>query len=113
MITPSFIRVVKIEPFSLDKPIGIQLAVTGSKSVVNYGANTTIKYNKKESKEYFDIVNIDYYDAILGTLFLRKHKVVIDFMNTSLRTKDKIICNQANKYKVGEGNPQKIKRVIQ
>ena len=113
MITPSFIRVVKIEPFPLDKPIDIQLAVTGSKSVVNYGANTTIKYNKKESKEYFDIVNIDYYDAILGTLFLRKHKVVIEFMNNCPRKKDKIVHNQANKYKVGEGNPQKIKRVIQ
>ena len=28
MISPSFIRAVKIEPFPLDKPIGIQLAVT-------------------------------------------------------------------------------------
>ena len=26
--------------------------------------------------------------------------------------KDKIICNQANKYKVGEGNPQKNKKSI-
>ena len=78
MISSSFIRVAKIEPFRVDKPIGIQLAVTGSKSVINYGANTTIKYNEKESKEYFDIANIDYYDAILGTLFLRKHEVVID-----------------------------------
>ena len=68
---------------------------------------------KKKSKEYFNIVNIDYYDAILGTLFLRKHEVVIDFMNNCLRIKDKIICNQANEYKVGEGNPQKIKRVFQ
>ena len=31
MISPSFIRAVKIKPFLLDKPIGIQLAVTGSK----------------------------------------------------------------------------------
>ena len=58
MISPSFIRAAKIEPFPLDKPIGIQLAVTGSKSVINYGANATIKYNEKESKEYFNIVNI-------------------------------------------------------
>ena len=60
MISLSFIRAAKIEPFLLDKPIGIQLAVTGSKSVINYGVNTTIKYNEKESKEYFNIVNIDY-----------------------------------------------------
>ena len=39
MIYPNFIRVAKIKPFLLDKPIGIQLVVTGSKSVINYGVN--------------------------------------------------------------------------
>ena len=112
MISPSFIRAVKIKPFLLDKPIDIQLVVTGSKSIINYGANATIKYNEKELKEYFDIVNIDYNDAILGTLFLRKQKVVIDFINNCLGIKDKIIFNQANKYKVGQGNPQKNKKNI-
>ena len=109
MLSPNFIRVAKIEPFLLDKPIGIQLAVTGSRSVINYGANTTIKYEGRELKEYFNIINIDYYDAILGTPFLRKHKVIIDFMNNCLRQKDKIVHNQANKYKVGEGNHRKIR----
>ena len=112
MISPNFIRAAKIEPFLLDKPIGIQLAVTGSKSVINYGTNATIKYEGRESKEYFDIINIDYYDAILGTPFLRKHEVVINFINNCLRLKDKIIHNQANKYKVGEGNPQKNKKNV-
>ena len=83
------------------------MAVTGSKSVINYGTNATIKYEGKELKEYFDIINIDYYDAILGIPFLRKHEVIIDFMNNCLRLKDKIVRNQANEYKVGEGNPQK------
>ena len=69
MISPNFIRVARIKPFLLNKPIGIQLAVTGSKSVINYGANATKKYNGKELKEYFNIVNINYYDPILGTLF--------------------------------------------
>ena len=107
ILSPNFIRAAKIEPFPLGKPIGIQLAVTGSKSVINYGANMTIKYEGRESKEYFNIINIDYYDAILGTPFLRKHEVIINFMNNCLRLKDKIVCNQANEYKVGKGNPQK------
>ena len=85
MLSPNFIRVARIEPFLLDKPIGIQLAVTGSKSVINYGANATIKYEGRESKEYFDIINIDYYDAILGTPFPRKHEVIINFVNNCLR----------------------------
>ena len=112
MLSPNFIRAAKIEPFPLDKPIKIQLAVTGSKSVINYGMNTTIKYEGRELKEYFEIINIDYYDAILGTPFLRKHEVIINFINNCLRLKDKIICNQANKYKVGEGNPQKNKKAL-
>ena len=112
MISPNFIRAAKIEPFLLDKPIGIQLAVMSSKSIINYGVNATIKYNEKELKEYFDIVNIDYYDAILGTPFLRKHELVINFMNNCLRIKDNIVCNQANEYKVGEGNPQKNEKSV-
>ena len=88
------------------------MAVTGSKSVINYSANTTIKYEGRELKEYFDIINIDYYDAILGMSFLRKHEVIIDFMNNCLRLKDKIVRNQANEYKVGEGNPQKNKKSV-
>ena len=113
MQSPNFIRAAKIEPFPLDKPIGIQLAVTGSKSVINYGTNMTIKYEGRELKEYFDIINIDYYDAILGTPFLIKQEVIIDFLNNCLRLKDKIVRNQANKYKVGEGNPQKNKKSVQ
>ena len=46
-------------------------------------------------------------DTILGTPFLRKYEVIINFINNCLRLKDKIIRNQANEYKVGEGNPQK------
>ena len=112
MISPNFIRAAKIEPFPLDKPISIQLAVPGSKSVINYGRNTTIKCGGKELKEYFNIIHIDYYDVILGTPFLRKHGVVIDFINNCLSMKDEIVCNQANKYKVGEGNPQKNKKNV-
>ena len=56
MISPNFIRAVRIEPFLLDKPIGIQLAVTGSQYFINYCANAMINYNGKGLKEYFDIV---------------------------------------------------------
>ena len=75
--------------------------------------NVTIKYEGRELKEYFDIINIDYYDAILGTPFLRKHKVIIDFINNCLRLKDKIVHNQANKYKVGRGTHRKTRRMFQ
>ena len=98
---------MKIKTFALEKPISIQLAVTGSKSVINYGTNMTIKINGEESKEYFDIVNIDYYDTILGTPFLKKFKVMIDFAKDCLKTKDNIILNQADEYKIRQENSWK------
>ena len=107
MISPEFTQAAKIKTFALKKPISIQLAVMGSKSVTNYGTNTTIRINGKELKEYFDVVNIDYYDAILGTPFLKKFKVTIDFTQDCLKIKDKIILNQADEYKIRERNSQK------
>ena len=87
MISSEFTRAAKIKTFTLEKPIGIQLAVTGSKSVINYGTNTTINVNGNKSKEYFDVVNINYYNAILGTPFLKKYKVIIDFVQDCLKLK--------------------------
>ena len=48
IISPEFTRAATIKTFALEKPIGIQLAVMGSKSVINYGTNTTIKINRIE-----------------------------------------------------------------
>ena len=47
MISPKFTQAAKIKTFALEKPIGIQLAVMGSKFIINYGTNTTIKINGK------------------------------------------------------------------
>ena len=47
--------------------------------MINYGACATIKIGCKVVKEYFDIVNVEHYDAILGTPFLRKMGIVLDF----------------------------------
>ena len=58
-------------------------------------------------KEYFDVVNINYYDAILGTPFLKKFKVAIDFTKDCLTIKDNIILNQGDEYKIRERNSQK------
>ena len=83
------------------------MAVTGSKYVINYGTNTTIRITGEESKEYFDVVNIDYYDAILRTPFIKKFKVAVDFAKDCLTIKGKIILNQADEYKIRERNSQK------
>ena len=51
--------------------------------MINYRTHTTIKLHCKVVKEYFDITN-EHYDAILGTPFLRKMGIVLDFRSPGL-----------------------------
>ena len=79
MISPDFIHATGIVPIKLEQPIGLQLACMGSKSTINYGARSTIIFGTVCVEEYFDITNINYYDVILGTLFLWRLNIVLDF----------------------------------
>ena len=70
--------------FALEKPIALQLACIGSRSIINYGTHMTIKIGCKVVKEYFNITNIEHYDVILGTPFLRKMGIVLDFRSPGM-----------------------------
>ena len=47
--------------------------------MINYGTRATIKIGRKVVEEYFNIANVEHYNAILGTPFLRKMGIVLDF----------------------------------
>ncbi|KAF8575357.1 hypothetical protein K439DRAFT_1304525, partial [Ramaria rubella] len=79
MLSPDLIRAVGIKTFELEHPIGLQLACVGSKSTINYRTHTNIHFGEHNIEEYFDIAKIDYYDTILGTPFLRKPGISLDF----------------------------------
>ena len=52
--------------------------------MINYGTHATIKIGRKVVKEYFVITNVEHYDAILGTPFLRKMGIVLDFRSPGM-----------------------------
>ena len=52
--------------------------------MINYGTRATIKIGRKVVKEYFDITNVEHYNAILGTPFLRKMGIVLDFRSPGM-----------------------------
>jgi hypothetical protein len=79
LLSPEFTRAMGMKTFALEQPIALQLACIGSRSTINYGMNTTIKFGHKLYDEYFDVANVKYYDAILGTPFLRKLGITLDF----------------------------------
>jgi hypothetical protein len=68
-----------MKTFPLEQPISLQLACIGSRSTINYGTNTTIRFGRKLYDKYFDVANVKYYDTILGTPFLRKLGITLDF----------------------------------
>ena len=73
-----------IKTFALEQPIALQLACIHSQSMINYGTHATIKIGRKVVKEYFDITNVEHYDMIPGTPFLRKMGIVLDFRSPGI-----------------------------
>lgn len=84
-ISPAFACVANLEAFPLEKPVGLQLGCVGSRSKINYGMNQRIQMEGIEITTYFDVVNLDHYDLVLGIPFLRTQKVVLHFGEGSLR----------------------------
>ena len=72
-MSTKFADQIGIRKIALAKLLPIQLAVQGSRSKVNYYTNVRIQYGEINSIQHFDIMNLDNYDIILGTLFLFQH----------------------------------------
>ena len=84
MLSPEFMQATGIKTFALEKPIALQLACIGSRLMINYGTHATIKIGCKAVEEYFNIANVEHYDVILGTPFLRKMGIVLDFRSPAM-----------------------------
>ena len=79
MISLDFTHATGIVTKKLENPVALQLACVGSKSTISYGITSTITFGNQCIEEYFDVANINYYDVILGTLFLRWLGITLDF----------------------------------
>ena len=77
-------QVTGIKTYPLESPIALQLVCIGSQSMINYGAHMTIKFGCCEVKEYFNIANVEYYDEIPDTPFLRRMGITLDFKNPGM-----------------------------
>jgi hypothetical protein len=79
MMFPNFARTARLRTVLLEQPVNLQLAVVGSHSIVNYGTGSLLKFGEFASNEYFNITNVNYYNVILGTPFLTKWGISLDF----------------------------------
>ena len=78
----------KNHPYRMDDDIlmapdsghtNLQLGTVGSHAKFNFGTTMKTSYGGIDEDVYFDIVNIDRYDANVGTRFMRKHGILLDF----------------------------------
>ncbi|KAG6873868.1 hypothetical protein C0993_000984 [Termitomyces sp. T159_Od127] len=94
---PQFTHVNAIRIHELMEPLMLQLGTVGSCAIVQFGVDVRVKMLGQLMKEYVDIANFDRYDMIIGTPFMRKNKVSLDFVN------NKVIVN---------GTPLRAERVV-
>ncbi|OJT04654.1 hypothetical protein TRAPUB_4599 [Trametes pubescens] len=81
MVSNEFARVANCDVIKLENPATLQLGCAGSRSRINYGTRAPVTIGRFGADVYFDIANLDRYDAVLGTPFLRRFGVRLDFRN--------------------------------
>ena len=53
------------------------MAVSGSRSSINYSTNVNLSYQTIAEKQRFDVINLESYDMILRSPFLFQHRVTM------------------------------------
>jgi hypothetical protein len=79
MISANFAATSKLDMFQLKKPVRLQMATSGSRTTIQFGARAEIRLGELKQRRYFDVVNLDRYNAILGLPFLKENKVLMNF----------------------------------
>jgi hypothetical protein len=79
MVSANFVVVHKLDMFQLKTPLKLQMAMSGSRSVINYGVKAELQVGGLKEQRYFDVVNLDRYQVILGTPFLKHHGVMLNY----------------------------------
>ncbi|KAJ8089708.1 hypothetical protein PM082_014973 [Marasmius tenuissimus] len=94
-VSPHFARVAKMRVYQLENPVTLQLGTKGSKSRITYGCTTSYSISpakqKVEGRDYFDIANVDRYDAVVGTVFMRRHGISLDFGDDTVKMKGSVV----------------------
>ncbi|KAJ7260685.1 hypothetical protein C8J57DRAFT_1034957, partial [Mycena rebaudengoi] len=84
-LTPEFVRATKSRPIKLDEQVTLQLGCVGSKSKISYGTRPPVNFGGIRGTSYFDQVNLNRYDGIIGTPFMNKHGLILDFGKREIR----------------------------
>ncbi|KAF4579404.1 hypothetical protein EYR36_001214 [Pleurotus pulmonarius] len=87
-MSPDFARVAKVKYGYLKDVVPLQLGTVGSSASIQFGTYSRVLFGGIDSREYFDVANMDRYDVILGTPWMHKHGISLDFANRVIRIGD-------------------------
>jgi len=73
--------IVGLKVHQLTEQIPIQLGTKGSKSQINHGMKVCIKIGTVENYHYFNV--------IIGTVFMKQHRIMLDFKKDQVRMRGK------------------------
>lgn len=90
-LSPDFARIARVLVVELENPAVLQLGCVGSRSCISHGTTVPVMWGQFTGEVYFDIVNLDRYDAVLGTPFTWKFGVCLDFKANAICMGDQVI----------------------
>jgi hypothetical protein len=105
-ISPEFATSVGLKVHELEEPVPLQLGTIGSRSKINFGLFTDFDIGRIKGNHYFDVVNIDRHNVILGTVFMRKHGIILDFERDEVCVKGNVLETVVE----GESTFQQVRR---
>ncbi|KAL0569951.1 hypothetical protein V5O48_012009 [Marasmius crinis-equi] len=95
VVSPDFVKIAKMRIYRLENPVTFQLGTKGSKSRITHGCTTSYSVSSAKdtvtNRDYFDIANVDRYDAVVGTVFMRRHGIALDFNDDTVKLRGSVV----------------------
>ena len=91
MLSPVVAYIAQSDCINLTEQMGLQLGTKNSRTKITHGTRARLKVGQVDEQHYFDVVDIDRYDVILGTPFFRRHNVELDFKHRRILIDGKAI----------------------
>src|SRR6266700_2447454 len=87
--SPDYIQAVHNPILQLENPVLLQMGTKGTHSQIIYGMNMNVEINGHVQTHYFDVVNVNKYNVILGAPWLNENKALLDFESYIVKTRGK------------------------
>ncbi|KAF7340073.1 Retrovirus-related Pol polyprotein from transposon 412 [Mycena venus] len=84
-MTPEYANAINGVRIPLTEQVTLQLGCVGSRSKISFGTRVPVDFGGVKGHVYFDQVNLDRYDVVIGTPFMNRHGVVLDFGQREIR----------------------------